>query len=93
MKAVWNNTIVAESDKTIIVENNHYFPPDSIKPEYFVPVDKTTVCAWKGIAKYYTLVVDGERNDASAWYYDNPKPEAMMIKDYIGFWKGVQVIQ
>ena len=91
MKAIWNNHVIAESNNTIIVENNHYFPQDSVKAEYLVPSDTHTICPWKGQASYYTLEVDGQRNADAAWYYPSPKPAAQNIKNYIAFWKGVQV--
>lgn len=90
-KAIWNGTVIAESDKTEAVEGNHYFPADSIKSEYFAPNDTTTVCGWKGTANYYDLVVNGETNSGAAWFYADPKPEAANIKDHVAFWKGVIV--
>lgn len=92
MKAIWNNTIVAESDKTIIVEGNHYFPPDTIKANYFKPSETHTVCSWKGTASYYTLDVDGKQNNDAAWYYPTPKNAAGHIAGYVAFWRGVQVV-
>lgn len=89
--ARWNNAVLAESDDTEIVDGNHYFPPDTIKREFFKDSTATTVCGWKGTAEYYDLVVDGEVNEQAAWYYADPKPEAANIKGYIAFWKGVQV--
>ena len=91
MKAIWNGKVLAESDKTIIVENNHYFPADSISKEFFKNSDHHTTCPWKGLASYYTLEVDGEANQNAAWYYPEPKDAAKQIKDYVAFWKGVQV--
>ncbi len=90
-KATWNGTVVAESDSTVEVEGNPYFPPDSIKRELFEPSDTTTVCHWKGTASYYTLVVDGEKNVDAAWYYPDAKDAAKNIEGYVAFWKGVQV--
>ena len=90
-KAVWNGTVIAESDDTVIVEGNHYFPADSLKAELFQPNDTTTVCPWKGTASYYDIVVDGQTNAGAAWYYPAPKPEAAQIKDRLAFWKGVTV--
>ena len=90
-KAVWNGTVLAESDSTEIVEGNHYFPPDSIDRQYFKPSATESVCGWKGTASYYSIEVAGEVNDDAAWYYANPKPEAANIKNYIAFWKGVEV--
>ncbi|MCO6510253.1 MAG: DUF427 domain-containing protein [Aridibacter famidurans] len=91
MKAIWNGKTIAESDDTVVVENNHYFPADSIKEEYFKPSDTNTVCGWKGTASYYTLDVDGETNPDAAWYYPNPLPEAESIRGRIAFWKGVEI--
>jgi uncharacterized protein (DUF427 family) len=90
-KAIWENTILAESDKTIEVEGNQYFPPDAIKGEYFQPSDQHTTCPWKGLASYYTVDVNGKRNANAAWYYPEPKPAARQIKGYVAFWKGVKV--
>ena len=91
MKAVWNNQVIAESDNTIVIERNHYFPADSIKKEFFKPSDTHTACPWKGEAAYYSLEVNGQSNRDAAWYYPNPKEAAAEIKDYVAFWKGVQV--
>ncbi len=93
MKAVWNDTVLAESDETIVVEGNHYFPPDSIRKEHLQPSDHHTTCPWKGEASYYTVAADGETNEAAAWYYPAPKPEAAQIKDYVAFWRGVKVTE
>jgi len=90
-RAIWNGAVVAESDKVEVVEGNIYFPPDKLKREYFRPSDTTTVCGWKGVASYYTLQVNGERNPDAAWYYADPKPAAAQIKDHIAFWHGVKV--
>lgn len=91
MKATWNNTIIAESNATLVVENNHYFPADSIKIEYFKASDKHTTCPWKGKASYYTLEVDGKKNEAAAWFYPEPKEAAKEITGRVAFWKGVIV--
>ncbi|WP_297335256.1 DUF427 domain-containing protein [Algoriphagus sp.] len=93
MKATWNNQILAESEQTIIIEGNHYFPPDSIKREFFKKSDTQTSCPWKGEASYYEIQVDGKVNPDAAWYYPSPKPAAAQIKNYIAFWKGVSVSQ
>jgi uncharacterized protein (DUF427 family) len=90
-KATWNGVTVAESDKTIVVEGNHYFPPDSVKRELFQPSGTHTICSWKGEASYYTVAVDGKSNKDAAWFYPSPKPAAAEIKDYIAFWHGVKV--
>ena len=92
MKAIWNGEVVAESDKTIVVESNHYFPADSIKQEYFTASDKQTSCFWKGQASYYSLVVNGETNIDAAWYYPESKPKAKNIEGMVAFWRGVQVV-
>ncbi|REJ59084.1 MAG: DUF427 domain-containing protein [Microcystis aeruginosa DA14] len=90
-KAIWNGAVVAESDNCEIVEGNYYFPPDTVKAEYFQPSNTHTICSWKGEASYYTLRVDGQDNKDAAWYYPDPKPKAQNIKGYIAFWQGVQV--
>ncbi|BAO54497.1 DUF427 domain-containing protein [Nonlabens marinus] len=91
MKAIWKNTVLAESEKTIVVENNHYFPASSIRKEYFNKSDKTTSCPWKGTASYYSIQVDGAINKDAAWYYPDPKLAAKEIKGHVAFWKGVEV--
>jgi len=91
MKAIWNDRVIAESDDTIVVENNQYFPPAAIKKEFFTPSDTHSVCPWKGVASYYNIEVDGKTNRDAAWYYPQPKDAAKEIKDYIAFWKGVKV--
>ena len=91
MKAVWNGKIVAESDKTVVVEGNQYFPPDAIKRDYYKASDRHTVCPWKGTASYYDVVVDGKTSEGGAWYYPDPKSAAAEIKGYVAFWRGVQV--
>lgn len=93
MKAIWNGETIAESNDTIVVENNHYFPKDSVKADYLTESDTHTTCPWKGLASYYSLSVDGKTNTDAAWYYPEPKQAASQIKDYIAFWKGVQVTQ
>jgi uncharacterized protein (DUF427 family) len=90
-KAIWNNAVLAESDDTVVVEGNHYFPPDSLKREYFRESDAHTVCGWKGTASYYDVVVDGQVNEQAAWYYPDPKSAAANIKGRVAFWKGVKV--
>ncbi len=91
MKATWNGETIAESNDTIVVEGNHYFPADSIKKEFFQPSQTHTVCGWKGTASYYDVVVNGETNKDAAWYYPETKPDADNIKGYLAFWKGVKV--
>lgn len=89
--ARWNGQIVAQSDDTVVVEGNHYFPPESVNPDYLQPNDRQTSCPWKGVAGYYDLVVDGQCNEAAAWFYANPKDAAAEIKGRIAFWRGVEV--
>lgn len=91
MKAIWNNKILAESKKTVIIENNHYFPREAINEEFFKKSDAKTTCPWKGVASYYTIEVDEKQNKDAAWYYADPKPEADSIKNHIAFWKGVEI--
>ena len=93
MKAIWNNTVLAESGDTEVVEGNHYFPPESIDKDFFEASDHTSVCPWKGTASYFSIVVDGERNENAAWTYPNPKDAASEIKDHVAFWKGVEVVE
>ena len=93
MKAIWKNQILAESEDTVIVENNHYFPDSSLKMEFFKPSDKKTSCPWKGEASYYSIIVDGEENQDAAWYYASPKEAAMQIKNRVAFWRGVQILE
>ena len=92
MKARWNGQVIAESDDTIIVEGNHYFPPGAIDRQFFEDSDKHTICPWKGEASYYDVVVDGERNAAAAWYYPETKQAADNIRGYVAFWQGVEVV-
>jgi uncharacterized protein (DUF427 family) len=89
--ATWNGTVLAESNDTVVVEGNHYFPVSSVKQEYLEASQTHTVCYWKGTASYYSVVVNGARNADAAWYYPDPKPEASQIKDHIAFWRGVKV--
>ena len=91
MKAIWNDTVIAESDDTKVVEGNHYFPANSIKSGYFTPSETHTVCGWKGTASYYDIAVNGEINGDAAWYYPETKDEAKDIEGYVAFWKGVTV--
>jgi uncharacterized protein (DUF427 family) len=91
MKAIWNNQVIAESNDTVIVENNHYFPESSINKEFFKESDKTSGCPWKGTASYYSVEVKGDTNKDAAWYYADPKPAAKEIKGHVAFWKGVEV--
>jgi uncharacterized protein (DUF427 family) len=91
MRATWNGTVLAESDRTVVVEGNHYFPADDVRAEYFEPSDTTSVCPWKGTAGYRSVVVGGDRNEDAAWYYPDPKDAAKEITDRVAFWKGVEV--
>lgn len=90
-KAVWNGTVIAESDDTEVVDGNHYFPPESVKKDYLRPSRHQTVCGWKGTAGYYDLVVNGDVNEQAAWYYADPKDAAASLRGRIAFWKGVEV--
>jgi len=90
-KALWNGAVLAESDRTVVVEGNQYFPRDSVHAEFFQPSDTQTVCPWKGTASYHHVEVNGKRNADAAWYYPDPKPAAVQIKDHVAFWKGVRV--
>lgn len=92
MKAIWNGTTIAESDDTVVMEKNHYFPLGSVKAEYLLPSDTTTVCSWKGTANYYTLSVNGKTNPDAVWYYAEPKDAAKHIRGRVAFWKGVDVM-
>jgi len=92
-QAKWKNTIIAESNATVIVDGNHYFPADSLNQECFTESSETTVCGWKGTANYYDVTVDGETNPGAAWYYAEPKEAAANIKGYVAFWKGVEVTE
>jgi uncharacterized protein (DUF427 family) len=91
MKAIWNNEVIAQSDDTVVVEGNHYFPRTALREPYLEPSRTTTVCGWKGTAHYYTLNVAGQRNADAAWYYPEPKPAAAEIRGRVAFWKGVKV--
>lgn len=89
--ATWNGEVIAESDDTVVIEGNHYFPPDAVDRDRLAPSDRSTVCPWKGTASYYDVVVDGEVNEAAAWYYPDPADAAAEIKDHVAFWGGVEV--
>ncbi len=90
-KAIWNDTILADSDNCLIVEGNYYFPPESINREYFEASNTHTTCSWKGQASYFTINVEGKKNNDAAWYYPDPKEKAANIKNYVAFWRGVKV--
>ncbi|MGI8511858.1 MAG: DUF427 domain-containing protein [Solirubrobacteraceae bacterium] len=91
MKATWSGTTLAESDDTVVVEDNHYFPRDSLREELFAPSEKHTWCPWKGEASYLSVAVEGEENPDAAWFYPEPKEAAAEIRDRVAFWRGVQV--
>ena len=90
--ATWNDTVIARSDATIVVEGNHYFPPDSVDMSLLEDSQTQTTCPWKGVASYKTIVVGGDRNPDAVWYYPSPKDKAAEIKGYYAFWKGVKVV-
>jgi len=90
-KATWAGKVIAESDLCVVVEGNQYFPPNAVKKEFFKPSQQTSECPWKGTAHYYSLEIDGMKNENAAWYYPQPKPAAAQIKDHVAFWKGVKV--
>lgn len=92
MKAIWNGVILAESDQTIVVEGNHYFPPEAVNEAYFEASDSHTICPWKGTASYYDVVVNGDRNRDAAWYYPSASYVAKKIEGYVAFWHGVRVV-
>ena len=90
-QAVWRDVVLAESDETVVVEGNHYFPPDSVNREFLTENTRHTVCPWKGVASYYDVVVNGDINPAAAWFYPEPSAAAAEIKDHVAFWHGVRV--
>jgi uncharacterized protein (DUF427 family) len=90
-KAIWGGKTIAESNTTVVVEGNQYFPPDAVPKKFLKPSNHTSICPWKGTAHYYHVEVDGMKNENAAWYYPDPKPAAAEIKDCIAFWKGVRV--
>jgi uncharacterized protein (DUF427 family) len=92
MRAIWNGTVIAESDDTVVVEGNHYFPATSVDSSLLRPSSTTTHCPWKGDASYYSLEVDGQTNADAAWFYPDPKPAASQIAERVAFWKGVEVV-
>lgn len=91
MKAIWNGVVVAESDDTVVVEGNHYFPAAALKSQYLLPSNTKSMCSWKGQASYHTLFVDGNANPDAVWTYPEPKEAAAEIKGRVAFWKGVKV--
>jgi uncharacterized protein (DUF427 family) len=92
MQAIWKDTIIAQSDDTVVVDGNHYFPESALKREFVTFSNHKTTCAWKGQASYYSLIVNGEMNPDAVWYYPDPSPEAAAIKGRVAFWKGVKVL-
>ena len=93
MKAIWNNTVIAESENTVVVEGNHYFPRDGVVDDYLEDSATTTVCPWKGTANYFSVAVAGETNPDSAWYYAEPKDAAAEICNHVAFWRGIEVTE
>ena len=93
MKAIWNGQVIAESDNTVQIEGNHYFPADSVKKEFLKESDHKSMCPWKGTASYYSLDVNGEENKNAVWYYPTPKDAAKEIEGKMAFWKGVEVVK
>ncbi len=91
VRAIWKGVVLAESDDTIVIEGNHYFPPETIKQEYFKENTRHTVCPWKGVASYYDIVVEDDVNRSGAWYYPDPSAAASQIKNYVAFWNGVKI--
>jgi uncharacterized protein (DUF427 family) len=91
VQARWNGATIAESDSTILIEGNHYFPPEAVKREFLEATSETSFCPWKGTASYFTISVNGALNPNAAWTYPNPKPEAESIRNYVAFWRGVDV--
>jgi uncharacterized protein (DUF427 family) len=91
ISATWNGVKIAESDETVVVEGNHYFPPGSVKKDFLRPSSTTSRCAWKGVASYYSLEVDGKTNKDAVWHYADPSAAAANIKGYLAFWNGVEV--
>lgn len=90
-KATWEGSVLAQSDRCVVVEGNQYFPPEDVRRETLEPSDHTSVCQWKGTARYYDVVVNGKRNPNAAWYYPEPLPAAKQIAGRVAFWKGVRV--
>jgi len=93
MKAIWNGEVIAESNETVNIEGNHYFPRNSVKSEFFSDSETQTLCHWKGTASYFNIKVAGIENKDAAWYYSNPSSLAAKVKDYVAFWKGVEVVE
>ena len=92
MRAIWNGTVLAESDETIVVEGNHYFPPESVRAQHLRPARMVSLCPWQGVARYYTVEAGGQRLPNAAWYYPRPWPWVRKIRDHVAFWNGVEVV-
>lgn len=93
VKAIWNGNVIAESDQTVLVEGNHYFPPETVKRSLLIESETHTVCPWKGLASYYDIQVGDKVNRNAAWYYPEPSKLAEKIQNYIAFWRGVKIIE
>jgi len=93
MKAIWKGAVLAESEDTIVIENNHYFPAASLDRQYFIDSETTSSCSWKGTARYYTISVNGQKNIDAAWYYPDPNDAALELKDRVAFWRGGKVTE
>lgn len=91
VKAIWNETVIAESNNCEIIEDNYYFPPEDVNKQYLQESDTESTCPWKGQAHYYNVLVNESVNEDAAWYYPDPKPAAKKIKNYVAFWKGIQI--
>lgn len=92
-QAIWNGTVIADSDTTVVLEGNHYFPADSVRWDLLEPSDRTTVCPWKGTATYYDISAEGKTNRAAVWEYPNPSARARTIKGHVAFWRGVKIVR
>jgi len=92
VQAIWNGVVLAESDSTVVVEGNQYFPDDSLRREYFTPSSKKTLCLWKGVASYYSITVNGATISDAAWSYRHPSPLARKVKNRVAFWHGVDIV-
>ena len=93
MKVIWNDTLIAESDSTLLIEGNHYFPPDSVNYDYLITSDSTSDCPWKGKAHYYSVMIGKKTNLDAAWYYPEPLNAAKEIKGYLAFWRGIEIVE
>lgn len=93
MKAIWNEATLAESDKTMVIEGNHYFPPETVNLGYFRASSTHTICHWKGVASYYDIVVGEKVNRDAAWFYAEPSDAALKLKNFVAFWHGVKIVE